>query len=103
MLVVFSPIFVVDTKITFLYNFVSPLNILKRVRLIIVWSDLYIFFIIEHANASQHPYCNGVEIIFMNDFYGRLYVRLCYGLIYNFIFLNIWKSQHQHLGTGRRN
>ena len=28
MLVVFSPIFVVDTKITLVYNFVAPLNIL---------------------------------------------------------------------------
>ena len=26
MLVVFSPIFVADTKITFVYNFVAPLN-----------------------------------------------------------------------------
>ena len=34
MLVVFSPIFVADTKITFVYNFVAPLS-LSRVRCII--------------------------------------------------------------------
>ena len=31
MLVVFSPIFVVDTKITFVYNFVAPLIIDKNI------------------------------------------------------------------------
>ena len=32
MLVVFSPIFVADTKITFVYNFVAPLNTKMRYR-----------------------------------------------------------------------
>ena len=30
MLVVFSPIFVADTKITFVYNFVAPLNLNQK-------------------------------------------------------------------------
>ena len=32
MLVVFSPIFVADTKITFVYNFVAPLNDARKAR-----------------------------------------------------------------------
>ena len=32
MLVVFSPIFVADTKITFVYNFVAPLNDVRKAR-----------------------------------------------------------------------
>ena len=36
MLVVFSPIFVVDTKITFVYNFVAPLKGSVRVRAVVL-------------------------------------------------------------------
>ena len=40
MLVAFSPIFVVDTKITFVYNFVAPLKELRNciLRIIRLWS-----------------------------------------------------------------
>ena len=36
MLVVFSPIFVADTKITFVYNFVAPLKASVRVRAVVL-------------------------------------------------------------------
>ena len=36
MLVVFSPIFVADTKITFVYNFVAPLKGSVRVRAVVL-------------------------------------------------------------------
>ena len=36
MLVVFSPIFVVDTKINFVYNFVAPLKASVRVRAVVL-------------------------------------------------------------------
>ena len=44
MLVAFSPIFVTDTKITFVYNFVAPLRKYYKNMFIIALSRLLIYF-----------------------------------------------------------
>ena len=59
MLVVFSPIFVADTKITFVYNFLAPLN---SPRTIVIGQLFYEF----HINAVQGSSRN-LEICHVSD------------------------------------
>ena len=57
MLVVFSPIFVADTKITFVYNFVAPLR--KDIKVKLSQSDIFTIFLYQgtFSKFSDNFYC----------------------------------------------
>ena len=48
MLVVFSPIFVADTKISFVYNFAPPLILENNIRLLCIFSFIFLYISVKY-------------------------------------------------------